>query len=473
MGLAVACYSPTEVELDVTTDIPCPGTETQIFIDGQSGAVATAQGCASNSRTIGTYVISAGGSRSAHVEVAVALTDAPSITGEAAGCLEPKTDEIGSHCVVSRRAFTFTPHKTGYVNVRLYQQCLGYTQCGPGTTCEPTDDGKPQCVSSDAPVTDTPCPDCSSDADKPLTDASRDSGKDVNVTIDSGKQNCTDLDGGVVRSISLSDFPNKRILHDAQTGKLVWTTSAGDVMTMPKDGSQAPTRLHTHASTTPAVDVNVRAGIGWVLSQNRLYRYDLASSTMDAAATRTLAANATGIAVAVNSSQVFVLANIGVYRFSSAAGTATLGTLLTSGTGTAITANDSMVFFAAAAIESIQPDAGPGQAPFPRKALELIALESTPVAMYRAADQVGETDNSFVAGATATYIALYGSSVPYWIDHGTAPPDSVVQGPGATVLARGLGAVTGLAVDSKCLYFASADPTAGGGTQGAIRALGH
>jgi hypothetical protein len=176
-GIIVSCYAPTEVEIDVTTDVACtPKNATGIFLDGNDVSEGEAQGCAGD--FVGSFVVSPHGARDAQVSVTVAMN---TNGGAPHDCLAPQNDAVRKSCIVARRAFTFTPHASRYVAVRLYASCAGEL-CGPDTTCEPDQTGAgTTCKSANTDTTPDPKPPPPVDGGRPF-----DSGSDGPPLLDGG-----------------------------------------------------------------------------------------------------------------------------------------------------------------------------------------------------------------------------------------------------------------------------------------------
>jgi hypothetical protein len=470
VGIVVACYSPTEVELAVTTDALCDKdkTETQILLSGVDHAVGTAYGCEEpvlDVGKVGSFYVSPLGSRDAHVEVTVVHTTNRAATGDAENCLHD--DRIKGNCIIARRAFAFQPHKTGYVNVRLYAQCIGVTECLPGSTCEPTTEGSGHvCAPSETAVHDSACPDCTSDAEAPFVDASRDADKEVGIgTNDSGAPApCVALDGGVITQ--LTSTPAGQIYYDGITQKLVYETANGEAVALRVDGTTPPVVLYARTAD-PMTEVRGIATFGgdaYVATATALSKYDLKTEKRIGQPEPVPVSNIQGIAA--NATNVFVISSSGgIVRFTSAS-LAGSGKVFPSLTGIAISANASRVFYATAtSIEAVFPDGGSaGISTAVANAAELAAPQGFAGTYFRTPSTVGLSNSPLRQGATPVYLAT-GKDAPYWIDRGGNTPDAIMTLAGGklTTLATSIPSATGIAVSDSCIYYVAANQGAGGG----------
>jgi hypothetical protein len=133
--VAVGCLDPTEIILDITSDIPCSsmGTVT-IFLqhpsDPDPTAVTQTQECAASGSesTIGSLVIIPGDSNDAAGTIIVATTVNGSPSTNCASA------PLQAGCVVARRKFAFEPHTTLTIPIDLQSACTGVV-CDPNSTC--------------------------------------------------------------------------------------------------------------------------------------------------------------------------------------------------------------------------------------------------------------------------------------------------------------------------------------------------
>ena len=132
------CRAPTEITLDLTSDIPCDqllGTSITVgpfdAIEGLPPATTTTQ-CSSDGH-IGTIVVIPSGSDSA--DVAVRIVGGQRVDPEkcAAPSYAPAPPLTGG-CVVARRLLSFEPHDPLFLPILLRSDCVG-VPCRPTETC--------------------------------------------------------------------------------------------------------------------------------------------------------------------------------------------------------------------------------------------------------------------------------------------------------------------------------------------------
>ena len=130
-GLALGCRTPTQITIEVTTDVKCSDApQTTIAVgtlgpgfEGKPPVVVTPQ-CRADGR-VGSLVIVPSGDRSAEVGIKVVTA----LKKQASECL---ADETG--CIVARRSLRFVPHEELYVPIEMHVQCKG-VKCGDYATC--------------------------------------------------------------------------------------------------------------------------------------------------------------------------------------------------------------------------------------------------------------------------------------------------------------------------------------------------
>jgi hypothetical protein len=137
-GLALAaCRSPTQIELDVHTNVPCTDWQGAAIAVGQLGpdlenalASTTSMTC-DGAGHVGTVVVIPAGDDGANVALKVvgAVGDAGAVA------VEDCTVDAGyKNCVVARRALRFIPHESLTLDVPLDQSCVNQP-CLPDETC--------------------------------------------------------------------------------------------------------------------------------------------------------------------------------------------------------------------------------------------------------------------------------------------------------------------------------------------------
>jgi outer membrane protein assembly factor BamB len=126
------CQSPTEITLDLSTDVPC-GELTGVSITvGPSSEVetmapeTTTQAC-SSSGTIGSLVVVPGGTKNESVDIKVV----GGVNRDPTSCAAPN---YGSGCIVARRSLQFIPHTPLTLDIPLAEACNGVI-CPANETC--------------------------------------------------------------------------------------------------------------------------------------------------------------------------------------------------------------------------------------------------------------------------------------------------------------------------------------------------
>lgn len=140
----VQCFGPTEIEVVLSTNVPCTSVINSAIAlgppgDDSRGVVGTASSCSADGG-IGTLYVGPSGGIGDEIEIRATL----GVSKAADACTAP--DFTG--CIVARRQLRFTPHTRLVLPIEFDQDCLGQP-CGPNTTCV---DGA--CVDAGVP----PCP---------------------------------------------------------------------------------------------------------------------------------------------------------------------------------------------------------------------------------------------------------------------------------------------------------------------------
>jgi hypothetical protein len=137
-----ACLGPTEITLDVTTNVDCATGlhEVDIYIGKHGEALTSPSAVASkcedptNDR-VGTLVVIP-----SSIDETVDISVVAVLTG-AAACPPDSTD---SHCIVAKRSLGYISHTPLELPIFLDANCAGFT-CPDGQTCA-APNGKPMCV---------------------------------------------------------------------------------------------------------------------------------------------------------------------------------------------------------------------------------------------------------------------------------------------------------------------------------------
>ncbi len=147
---AVACYGPTEVRLEISTDLPCRAVgdggraasdpvRTLVRLGGAADSPIVADTATCSARAagdavadIGSIVLVPSGDRAARVTVQVTATadgSNPDLCGR------PDTPVAAQlQCIVARRTFAFIKHTSRLLPIRLYASCKGQV-CDASQTC--------------------------------------------------------------------------------------------------------------------------------------------------------------------------------------------------------------------------------------------------------------------------------------------------------------------------------------------------
>jgi outer membrane protein assembly factor BamB len=137
-GTCTACRAPTEITLELTTDVPCASLSDVAItvgasateVEGSASTVVTSQ-CDPATGRIGSLVlVPSGGTDDA---VAIRVTARVLQAGDPATgpCVAP----YGPSCIVARRWLRYLPHTPVTLPVPLARSCAGLP-CAPDETCD-------------------------------------------------------------------------------------------------------------------------------------------------------------------------------------------------------------------------------------------------------------------------------------------------------------------------------------------------
>ena len=197
----IECRDPTEVTLDIHTDVPCSSLQGVTITVGRPGEVedkepgTTTHNCDANGN-IGTLVVVPTGNRDDEVAIKV-------VAGRNQDAESCKAPGYGPGCIVARRVLHYLPHTPLTLPISMRQICAGVA-CVPDETCvngqcrdahvlDPTACANPKGCDenglspTDGGVRDTGGPDAPSDTGATI-DADVDAGVDagVDATVDAG-----------------------------------------------------------------------------------------------------------------------------------------------------------------------------------------------------------------------------------------------------------------------------------------------
>ncbi|HEX8793613.1 MAG TPA: hypothetical protein VF765_21870 [Polyangiaceae bacterium] len=128
----LACLDPTDITLQLDTDVPCSSLQGVTITVGSSGdyetkAPTTETHSCSPDGTIGSLVLVPSGNKDAEVAIRVVAGD-----GQTADSCQPPG--YGSGCIVARRILHYLPHTPLTLPVSMRKACAG-VPCAPDQTC--------------------------------------------------------------------------------------------------------------------------------------------------------------------------------------------------------------------------------------------------------------------------------------------------------------------------------------------------
>jgi hypothetical protein len=131
----LGCRTPTQIEVVVTTNLPCAQTNGTALTSGTLGAIESAPPTTTSSACLesklGSVVLLPSGQDDALVGFKVVTA----INGQNLdACTPDATGSYGPNCIVARRALRYVPHAMLTVDVLMSSTCAGKT-CDPLSTC--------------------------------------------------------------------------------------------------------------------------------------------------------------------------------------------------------------------------------------------------------------------------------------------------------------------------------------------------
>jgi hypothetical protein len=244
---ALACRSPTEITIDLSTDIACKSFAGDDLYAGQTisvdaGSITSQTGCPAGASAGANGVIQLG-----TFVLAPAASDSDAVSVLVVGAENSKTNPMtpdqcsvlksfkGTPCVSTRRSLSFVPHTPLSLPITLYSSCVG-VDCPSGETCVAGKCGSPQVL-----CTGQVCnpPDGGGPPDGSGPDASRDAGVDApreagfDASRDAGPPPAVLLFGGSAGGDPFSDASG--ISKNTGLSDL-WIWDGGSWGRVPEDG---------------------------------------------------------------------------------------------------------------------------------------------------------------------------------------------------------------------------------------------
>ncbi|MBX3205073.1 MAG: hypothetical protein KF764_08385 [Labilithrix sp.] len=131
---SVHCYGPTEVTVDLSTDLTCDARPLTRVYKGEVGRFENEPDVETSACTsepegarIGTLVVVPSGSRDGRAAIKAVLAR----NGKSPADCTP--DNLAD-CIVATRAFSFVANSSRRIPIRLFKECVG-TICAEGQTC--------------------------------------------------------------------------------------------------------------------------------------------------------------------------------------------------------------------------------------------------------------------------------------------------------------------------------------------------
>jgi hypothetical protein len=145
VAAVASCQDPTEFTLHFTTSAKCadfggtaiavgpdPSRTDAQFFDERFATASTPAARCDKTGLIGTLVVTPGDNKGA-VVVAAAVRGHDGNLASATACQDPAV-AASDACIIARRSFTFTSHRSLDLTIDLDPRCAGRS-CEPGSTC--------------------------------------------------------------------------------------------------------------------------------------------------------------------------------------------------------------------------------------------------------------------------------------------------------------------------------------------------
>lgn len=515
-GLLVACYGPTEVRIEVSTDVPCiavadAGRATaKVRTTIAVGASAAEALVAADTMTcdlapgggdsaIGSLVVVPSGPRDAHVTVTVTMTTdgghtedcKPVPVGKPAGdCSVSGTCKLPGNCIVARRIFAFISHSARSLPIKVYARCAGKA-CGDQETCGRTGECESAAVQSCGSIASDCVP---NPVDASVSDVTAEAGE-AGEAGDAGDA------GGVARrrcfvppNNILAPVDDTSALLAGNSTHLFWPGGGAQggptkVQTVEKTGDAGAVRtLSATALTGPYTALAADDESVWIATAITAQRYDLTKMSPALTSIANITAITIGPRPPGGQPNVYLTRTVNPETFVAKSDSqpvawtpSSLGNV-TGGIAVAASATRFYILGGGSLYRYNADGSGPPQI-FPADGgIDVAVFGSSaffsvspinPLATVKGIYRLGDTAtaaNTLVAGAGLGRLAVDASFVYYLRNivsgDGGASTAGVLRTPNsnasnpAPVVAEGFGEVHGLVVDDACAYFIG-QPTGG------------
>ena len=492
VGLGVACYGPTEMRIEVSTDFACTNAngqptaviQTSIAVGATVADALVAAETANcgpgtgrgGDHDIGSLVILPSGARDAHVTVQVTMT---TDGGRTEDCKQLASGDLPGNCIVARRTFAFIRHTARTVPIKMYANCAGKfcageTTCNSARDCESAEVQECGDIGSNCASDGGPPPPVDGAADAPVAD-SGDAGPPPTCPVRPANT-----------LVTSPPFDGSELLA-ANTTSLFWsvrstaTSPKYVVRQILKTGGTSEMLSNFPESTKPYTAMAADDESVWVAAGPEVLRYDLNNKQVSPSLMQSGDVHAIAFAHGATNTTVYLAttetATGGSRELFVAEAPAWTPTLVTNGKGgiaAAASASRVYVLDGVALLRHAPP--APGASPESFAALDGVDIAeqggsaffstrtASPGGIFRLDDDagVGMSPSRITTGKGLGRLAVDGSFV-YYLRHGLTGESATyagvlrsekVGGKTAPVpVAQGFEDVHGLAIDAACVYF--------------------